>query len=99
MCKRYRFEFCNKRLQNWPTVYTNLSRDQRRGLLIAFSNEHPALDHQSVCSDSVVFDKISTAVRVTADMINLQYLMIFFVYQAWADRSSTGHKNVPNIGH
>ena len=41
--------FCNKRLQNWPTVYTNIPHDQRRGLLIAFSNEHPALDHQTVC--------------------------------------------------
>ena len=40
---------CNKRLQNWPTIYTNLLHDQRRGLLIAFSNEHPALDHQTVC--------------------------------------------------
>ena len=40
--------FCNKRLHNWPTVYT-LPCDQRRGLLVAFSNEHPALDHQSVC--------------------------------------------------
>ena len=34
--------------------------DQRRGLLIAFPNEHPDLDHQSSCcffiSDSAVFD-------------------------------------------
>ena len=40
--------FCNKRLENWPTVYTNLPRDQYRCLLIAFSNEHTALDHQTV---------------------------------------------------
>ena len=39
---------CNKRLQNWPTVYAALPREQRPGLLIAFSNEHPALYHQSV---------------------------------------------------
>ena len=40
--------FCNKCLENWPTVYMNLPRDQYRGLLIAFSNEHTALDHQTV---------------------------------------------------
>ena len=41
--------FCNKHLQNWPTIYTNFPCDQRPGLLIAFSYEHPALDHQTVC--------------------------------------------------
>ena len=32
-----------------------LPRDQRPGLLIAFSNEHPALDHQSVCLFSQIW--------------------------------------------
>ena len=32
-----------------------LPRDQRRGLLIAFSNKHPALDHQSVCLFSQIW--------------------------------------------
>ena len=41
--------FCNKRLQNWPSVYTNLPCDQGSGLLIAISNEYPALDRQTVC--------------------------------------------------
>ena len=41
--------FCNKRLQNWPTVYTNLACDQNCSLLIAFPNKHPDLAHQSVC--------------------------------------------------
>ena len=31
--------FCNKHLQNRPTVYTNFSNDKRLGLLIAFPNE------------------------------------------------------------
>ena len=32
-----------------------LPRDQRRGLIIAFSNEHSALDHQSVCLFSQIW--------------------------------------------
>ena len=32
-----------------------LPRDQRRDLLKAFSNEHPALDHQSVCLFSQIW--------------------------------------------
>ena len=39
--------------------------DQHQDLLIAFYNEHPALDHQSAClffSDSAVFDKVLTAI-------------------------------------
>ena len=40
--------FCNKCLQNWPTTRT-LPYDLRHGLIITFSNEHLALDHQSVC--------------------------------------------------
>ena len=47
--------FCNKRLQNWPTFTQTLPCDQRRGLLIAFSYEHSALDHQSVCLFSQIW--------------------------------------------
>ena len=38
-----------------------------------FSNDNPALDHQSVClffSDSVVFDKVSTAIRKGAQWLS-----------------------------
>ena len=42
--------FCNKCIYKIGLPFTQtLPRHQRRGLLIAFSNEHPALDHQSVC--------------------------------------------------
>ena len=41
--------FCNKRLKIGLPFTQTLPCDQCRGLLIAFSNEHPALDHQSVC--------------------------------------------------
>ena len=47
---------------------------QRRSWLIASSNEHLALNHQSVYLFSQIrlykFDKVSIAIRITADMLN-----------------------------
>ena len=46
--------FCNKRLQNWPTVYTNFTTWPASWFVnVAFSNVNPALD-LFVFSDSVV---------------------------------------------
>ena len=68
--------FCNKRLQNWPTVCTwTLVCDQRRDLYIVFPNEKYSLKQWYVTSRSessirlfvfsysAVFDKVSTAIR------------------------------------
>ena len=52
---------------------------QRHSLLIAFSNEHPI--SLFVFSDLAVFDKVSTAIRITANMLNGQYLMIGSISQ------------------
>ena len=41
--------FCNKRYKMGLPFTRTLPRDQHRGLLTAFSNEHPPLDHQPVC--------------------------------------------------
>ena len=48
-----------------------LAHDQHHGFLIAFPDEHPDQDHQSVFSDLAVFDKASTAIRITVDMLLL----------------------------
>ena len=74
--------FCNKRLLIGLPFTRTLPREQRRGLLIAFSNEHTTLDHQSVFfSDSYVFDKVFTAIRITAYMLNWQYLTIGSIFK------------------
>ena len=56
-----------------------LAHDQSGGLLIAFPNEKYCL---FLFPDSTVFDKVSTAIRTTADMLN---------------RHVSCHKNVLNI--
>ena len=70
--------FCNERLQNWPTVYTNLSMWpawQRHGLLLNSISLWKSLKKWYVTSrsgssirlfvfsDLAVFDKVSTAIR------------------------------------
>ena len=55
-------------------LHETLLRNQRRGLLIA-SGSGSSIS-LFVFSDLVVFDKVSTAIRITADMLNWQYLMI-----------------------
>ena len=59
--------FCNKSLQIWPTVKQTSARDQHCGLLIAFPDEKYCL---FVFPDSTEFDKVSTAIRITAYMLN-----------------------------
>ena len=42
-------------------------------ILLNSDMSHPDLDHQSDClffSDSAVFDKVSTAIRIMVDMLN-----------------------------
>ena len=93
--------FCNKRLQNWPTVYSTrtLPRDQRRGLLIALMNHQSgALDHQSVCLFSQIrltkyllqleLRRICSKDRLSYDR---EHFFKFFEYLACADCGSTGH--------
>ena len=56
-----------------------------------------------VFSDLAAFDKVSTAIRNMAAMLDIQYLTIgsnffkFLEYPACTDSGFTGYKNVPNI--
>ena len=51
-----------------------------------------------VFSDLVVFDKVSTAIRITlTESYDKEHFFKFFAYGAIADSGPTGHKNVPNI--
>ena len=55
--------------------------------------------NQFVC---FAFDKVSTAIRITADMLikqeyDRQHFFLIFEYRACADSGSKGHKNVLNI--
>ena len=74
-------------------------------VVTAFSNEHPALDHQSVCLFSQIrlylikyLLQLELRRRCSTDSI-LRWgaFFKFFAYRALADSGSTGHKNVPNI--
>ena len=80
--------------------------DQCRGLLIAFSNEHSALDHQSVC----LFSQISLYLIKYLLQLELrrhaqltvsydrEHFFKFFVYRACANTQWLNcHKNVLNI--
>ena len=66
MCKRYCFVFAINVYKIGLPFTRTLPCDQRRGLLIAFSNELST----SSSGDLVVFDIVSTAIRITADMLN-----------------------------
>ena len=56
-----------------------LAYDQSSGLLIAFLNEYPDLEHQSVCLSSQI--RLYSAVRITRDMLNGHYLMIGSIFK------------------
>ena len=71
-------------------------------MLIAFSNEHHALDHQSVCLFSqiqlyLINYLLQSGLRRTCSNNREHFFKKFFAYRALPDIGSTGHKNVPNI--
>ena len=88
-----------------PPFTRTLARDQHRGLLIAFPNEHPDLDHQSVCLFSQIWlylikylQQLELWRTCSTDIILQKGAFFkFFEYRACTDSGSTGHRNVPNI--
>ena len=71
--------FCNKRLLNCPTVYTNFTTWPASWFvnsIFYWTSRSGSSISLFLFSDSVVFDKVSTAIRVMADMLNWQYLTI-----------------------
>ena len=55
-----------------------LAGDQRLGLLTAFPNEHPNLDHQSIFSSSQI--RLYLMIRIMVDKLNRHYLTIGSIF-------------------
>ena len=93
--------FCNKRLQNWPAVYLNFTMWPASWFVYSiflWTFRSGSSISLFVFSDLVVFDKVSTAIRITlTESYDKEHFFKFFAYQTLADSGSTGHKNVPNI--